>query len=165
MKEKFINLFNDKFDKIKIKDICNIDSKPSKVNTIMIQRNSNAVGTVSLSTEDSIETTNIYYLNNIKKDFNEKCLYHILKNNEEQFFKLANLTSTVNLNRTNLENFEIQIYTEDVQEKIVTQCDLYDRICNDLSEMNSTIMIKNIVNEITKLEKDIVNKQNKLPIV
>jgi hypothetical protein len=162
MKEKFINLFNDKFDKIKIKDICNIDSKPSKVNTIMIQRNSNAVGTVSLSTEDSIETTNIYYLNNIKKDFNEKCLYHVLKNNEEQFFKLANLTSTVNLNRTNLENFEIQIYTEDVQEKIVTQCDLYDRICNDLSEMNGTIMIKNIINEITKLEKDIANKQNKL---
>jgi hypothetical protein len=162
MKEKFINLFNDKFDKIKIKDICNIDSKPSKVNTIMIQRNSNAVGTVSLSTEDSIETTNIYYLNNIKKDFNEKCLYHVLKNSEEQFFKLANLTSTVNLNRTNLENFEIQIYTEDVQEKIVTQCDLYDRICNDLSEMNSTIMIKNIINEITKLEKDIANKQNKL---
>lgn len=165
MKEKFINLFNDKFDKIKIKDICNIDSKPSKVNTIMIQRNSNAVGTVSLSTEDSIETTNIYYLNNIKKDFNEKCLYHILKNNEEQFFKLANLTSTVNLNRTNLENFEIQVYSEEVQEKIVTQCDLYDKICNDLSEMNNTIVIKNIVNEITKLEKDIVNKQNKLPMV
>ena len=162
MKEKFINLFNDKFDKIKIKDICNIDSKPSKVNTIMIQRNSNAVGTVSLSTEESIETTNIYYLNNIK-DFNEKCLYHILKNNEEQFFKLANLTSTINLNRTNLENFEIQIYTEDVQDKIVMQCDLYDRICNDLSEMKSTIIIKNIINEITKLEKDIVNKQNKLP--
>lgn len=162
MKEKFINLFNDKFDKIKIKDICNIDSKPSKLNTIMIQRNSNAVGTVSLSIGDSIGTTNIYYLNNIKKDFNEKCLYHVLKNNEEQFFKLANLTSTINLNRTNLENFEIQVYNEEVQEKIVTQCDLYDKICNDLSEMNNTIVIKNIVNEITKLEKDIANKQNNL---
>jgi len=159
MKDKFINLFNDKFDKIKIKDICTIDSKPNKVGTVMVQRNSNSVGTVSLSTEASIETTNIYYLNNIK-NYNEKCLYHVLKNNEENFFKLANLTSTINLNRTNLENFEIQIYNDEVQEKIVTQSDLYDRICNDLSEMNSTIMIKNIVNEITKLEKDIVNKQN-----
>ena len=164
LKEKLINLFNDKFDKIKIKDICDIESKPNKINTIMIQRNSNAVGTVSLSNEDSIETTNIYYLNNIK-NYNEKCLYHVLKNNEQQFFKLANLTSTINLNRTNLENFEIQVYNDEVQEKIVTQCDLYDRVCNDLTEMNSTIMIKNIVNEITKLERDIVNKSTKPPIL
>jgi len=53
-----------------------------------------------------------------------------------------------------LENFEIQVYNDEVQEKIITQCDLYDRICNNLVEMNSTIMIKNIVNEITKLEKN-----------
>ena len=160
LKSKFINLFNDKFNKIKLKDICSIDFKPNKNNTVMIQRNSNAVGTVSLSTDTSIETSNIYYLNNVK-DINEKCLYHILKNNEEQFIKLANLTSTVNLSRTNLENFEIQNYTVEVQDKIVQQCDLYDRICTDLSEINKIVTIKNIVSEITKLEKDMVNKSTK----
>jgi len=160
LKSKFINLFNDKFNKIKLKDICSIDFKPNKNNTVMIQRNSNAVGTVLLSTDTSIETSNIYYLNNVK-DINEKCLYHILKNNEEQFIKLANLTSTVNLSRTNLENFEIQNYTVEVQDKIVQQCDLYDRICTDLSEINKIVTIKNIVSEITKLEKDMVNKSTK----
>lgn len=160
-KNKFISLFNDKFDKIKIKDICTIDSKPNKINTIMIQRNSNSVGKVTLSTKDSIETTNIYYLNNIK-NYNESCLYHILKYNEENFFKLANLTSTINLNRTNLENFEIQVYSDEIQEKIITQCESYDKICSNLLEMNNTIILKTIVSEINKLER---NNQNKLPIL
>jgi hypothetical protein len=160
-KNKFISLFNDKFDKIKIKDICTIDSKPNKINTIMIQRNSNSVGKVTLSTKDSIETTNIYYLNNVK-NYNENCLYHILKYNEENFFKLANLTSTINLNRTNLENFEIQVYSDEIQEKIITQCESYDKICSNLLEMNNTIILKTIVSEINKLEK---NNQNKLPIL
>lgn len=160
-KNKFISLFNDKFDKIKIKDICTIDSKPNKINTIMIQRNSNSVGKVTLSTKDSIETTNIYYLNNVK-NYNETCLYHILKYNEENFFKLANLTSSINLNRTNLENFEIQVYSDEIQEKIIAQCESYDKICSNLSEMNNTIILKTIVSEITKLER---NNQNKLPIL
>jgi len=146
-KNKFISLFNDKFDKIKIKDICTIDSKPNKINTIMIQRNSNSVGKVTLSTKDSIETTNIYYLNNVK-NYNETCLYHILKYNEENFFKLANLTSTINLNRTNLENFEIQVYSDEIQEKIITQCESYDKICSNLSEINNTIILQTIVSEI-----------------
>ena len=160
-KNKFISLFNDKFDKIKIKDICTIDSKPNKINTIMIQRNSNSVGKVTLSTKDSIETTNIYYLNNVK-NYNETGLYHILKYNEENFFKLANLTSSINLNRTNLENFEIQVYSDEIQEKIIAQCESYDKICSNLSEMNNTIILKTIVSEITKLER---NNQNKLPIL
>ena len=155
LKCEFINLFNDKFEKVKLKDICTIEFKPQKTNTIMIQRNSNLAGTVSLSNENSIESMNIYYLNNIKEELDEKCLYHILKNSEKQFFNLANLTSTINLNRTNLENFEIQNYPSDIQNQIILQSDLYDKICNDLIEMNSTIVSKNIVNEITKLEKHI----------
>ena len=155
LKCEFINLFNDKFEKVKLKDICTIEFKPKKTNTVMIQRNSNLAGTVSLSNENSIESINIYYLNNIKEEFDEKCLYHVLKNSEKQFFNLANLTSTINLNRTNLENFEIQNYPSDIQNQIILQSDLYDKICIDLIEMNSTIVSKNIVNEITKLEKNI----------
>jgi hypothetical protein len=157
LKENFIDLFNDKFDKIKIKDICSsIDYKPNKINSIMIQKNSNSAGTVSLSNETSIETTNIYYLN-LKNNYNEKMMYHILKYNEKKLFNLANLNPTINLNKGNLENFEIQDYPIDIQEKIISQCDMYDKICSDLSDINK-IVFKNIITEIVKIEKNNNNK-------
>ena len=161
LKENFINLYNDKFDKIKIKDICNsIDSKPNKINSIMIQKNSNSAGTVSLSNETSIETTNIYYLN-LKKNVNDKLIYHILKHNEKNLFNLANLNPTINLNKTNLENFEIQNYPDDIQEKINLQCDIYDKICSDLNDIN-IIVFKDIISEIIKIEKNNIENNKKL---
>lgn len=153
LKSELINLFNDKFDKIKLSSICTIDSKPNNIDTVMVQKNSNLAGKVSLSTEKDVASTNIYFLNNIKT-INSKCLYYILKNEENALSKLANLTLTVSLNRTNLENFEIQNFPKEIQEKILTECTTYDNTCKDLIEMNKIIISKNILNEINKLEKN-----------
>ena len=113
--------------------------------------------------ETSIETTNIYYLN-LKNNYNEKMMYHILKHNEKKLFNLANLNPTINLNKGNLENFEIQDYPIDIQEKIISQCDLYDKICSDLSDINQ-IVFKNIITEIIKIEKNNTNKLITTPFV
>ena len=126
----------------------------------MIQKNSNSAGTVSLSNETSIETTNIYYLN-LKKNVNDKLIYHILKHNEKNLFNLANLNPTINLNKTNLENFEIQNYPDDIQEKINLQCDIYDKICSDLNDIN-IIVFKDIISEIIKIEKNNIENNKKL---
>ena len=153
LKKEFIKLSENKFEKIKLKTICTINSKLSKNNTIMIQKNSNSAGKISLSTINDLESTNIYYLNNVENNFNEKCLYHILKNNEEELFKLANLTSTINLNRTNLENFEIPNFFKEIQEDFVVECNKYDSICLGLIENNKIIISKNIINTINKIVK------------
>ena len=53
------------------------------------------------------------------------------------------------------QNFEIQDYPIDIQEKIIIQCDIYDKICSDLSDINK-IVFKNI---ITEIEKNNINKK------
>ena len=132
---------------IKIKDVCYIDNKPNNIGTIMIQRNSNIAGKVSLSTEDDGESINIYYLNNVN-GINEKCLYYFLKNNENKLMQLANMTKTINLNKTNIENFEIPDISNDLQKDLLTQLEYYENICDNLLKINKTILSKNIFNTI-----------------
>lgn len=154
LKKEFISLFDNKFDKIKLKTICSIEKNNSnKDSKIIIQKNSNAAGTVSLINDENIESNNIYCLNDINKKYDKKCLYYILKNKEAELFNLASLTVTISLNRTNLENFEIEDYPKEIQEKIIFECDKYDNICNNLEQFNNTIISKNIIHEINKIEK------------
>jgi hypothetical protein len=40
----------------------------------------------------------------------------------------------------------------DIQEKIISQCEIYDKTCNELANMNELVQNKNIIIEINKLE-------------
>jgi type I restriction-modification system DNA methylase subunit len=151
---EYINLYIYNCDKIKLKNICTIDNKPEQTNTISIQRNSISGGTVFLSTDESTESINIYYLVKVNSSYINKFLYYILKNYEPKLIELAHLTSSINLNKTNLENFEIPNLPLNIQEQIIQQCSVYENICNNLQEINQTILSKNIIQQINKLENN-----------
>ena len=69
----------------------------------------------------TLYTTSVYIL-----------VYYILKNDEEKLNKLALITNTINLSRTNLENYEICIPSEEFQQKIIDTVSIYDKICEML---------------------------------
>jgi restriction endonuclease S subunit len=66
-------------------------------------------------------------------------LYYILKNDEEKLNKLALITNTINLSRTNLENYEICIPSEEFQQKIIDTVSIYDKMCENLLSNNTLI--------------------------
>lgn len=134
-------------NKLKIKDICSIDCNPNTTNTIMIQRNSKTAGSVSLSNEFTQESTNIYFLNNVNNNVDNKFLYYILKNKEQELNILANYTMTTNLPRNKLEDFEINILNKEYQKIIVEECDEYESNINMLLETNKRLSLKNMIRE------------------
>ena len=53
----------------------------------------------------------------------------------------------------NLENFEIPDIPLDIKNKLCEQCEVYDKIQDNLLEINQTIIQKDIFNEISHLKK------------
>lgn len=159
LRNEYVKLMTECFPTISLKEICSISNKPEKINTIAILKNSNSAGSVILSDDKSIETNNIYYLNNAK--INNEYLYYVLKAHENKLVKLANLTNTICLNRTNLDNFLIPVINTNKLSKdmieseidIVSQCKTYDNIKNSFAEINKTILSKNIIDKISEFEK------------
>jgi len=151
LKSEFLNLYITS-KTVMVKDLCEIETSCLQENIIMVQRNSSIAGKVSLSTSKS-DNKNYYYLNNIK-NVDKKYFYYILRNNENKLKKLANLTVTTNLSRTNLENVEIPIVSLENQDKIVKQLESYENIINQLNEINNIILSKNIIKDILDLEKN-----------
>jgi hypothetical protein len=151
LKSEFLNLYITS-KTMMVKDFCDIENICLQENIIMVQRNSSVAGKVSLSTSKT-DNKNYYYLNNIK-EINNKYFYYILKNNENKLKKLANLTVTTNLSRTNLENFEVPIVSLEIQDKIIKQLESYDKIINQLNEINTIILLKNIIKDVLDLEKN-----------
>jgi hypothetical protein len=143
MKRNYIDIMTDKASYIKLKDICSIDIKPTDKTTIAIQKNSKIAGAVkyhniNINHSDYYDT-NHYYIT--ESNVNTTYLYFILKHNENKLNKLASITQTVNLGRSNLENFEIKDINKDIQKKIADQCSQFDHIIN-----NTLLNIKNISN-------------------
>jgi hypothetical protein len=154
LKNEFINMLVSSASNIQLKNICSVDHKPIDDETIMIQKNSNTAGMVSLiKSYEKNTNTNIYFLNNINNKYTKKCLYYIIKFLENKLVNLAYLTNTINLSRMNLENFEIPDISLDIQNKICEQCEVYDKIQDNLVEINQTIIQKDIFNEISHVKK------------
>jgi restriction endonuclease S subunit len=144
LKNKYIETLCDNYPMIKIKDICDVDTKPSDNNPILcVQRNSKSAGNTYYYDNSNIINNNVYYLNNINKNkcYNVSSLYILLKYNEANLNKLASITNTINLSRTNLENFEIKDIPIDIQEKLTIMINKYDNMLK-LSLVN----IENLLN-------------------
>ena len=135
LKYKYINTICDKYPIIKLKELCDIDIKPTECTSLCIQRNSKSAGNTLYY--DNIESnninTNLYYLNNLK-NIKQSALYILLKHNEANLNKLASITNTINLSRTNLENFELKNLPINVQENMIKNINEYDNITKSLSK-------------------------------
>ena len=75
-----------------------------------------------------------------------------MKENENKLNKLAKMTVTINLSRTNLETFNIPIMDKSLQENIISQLDYYETIIKQLLEVNNFILSKNIIKEVINLD-------------
>lgn len=149
LQNNIINLFAYKSNNIvKLKDICCIDNKPNNVDTIMIQRNSKTAGNVSLSNENTNESTNIYFLNNVK-NIDNKCLYYLLKNKEDELSKISRMTITVNLPRNKIEDFELNIFNENDQKIMIN-------MINELQEKINMLLSSNKLLSSKKILKDFI---------
>jgi hypothetical protein len=152
LKSEYIKIFLENIENleyVELKTLCKIDTNTENINTIIIQRNSNQTGNVSLS-QEKLSNTNMYFLNNVT--INNKYLYYFLKENEDKLNKLGKITVTVNLSRTNLETFNIPVINETLQEKIVIQLDYYENIIKELLQINDIILSKNIIKEVINLK-------------
>lgn len=135
IKCKFINTIIQNTPTIKLNSICNIEFKSNLKNTIQINKNSIIAGTVSLTTSEINVSSNIYYLANIANNYDNKCLYYILKYNEPDIQKLANLSNTIQLAKNKLENFQIPNLSE-IEHKEILKCEIFD---NEISLLTNNI--------------------------
>lgn len=147
LQNNIINLFAYKSNNIvKLKNICSIDNKPNNIDTIMIQRNSKTAGNISLSNENTSESTNIYFLNNVK-NIDSKCLYYLLKNKEDDLIKISKMTMTVNIPRNKIEDFELNIFNENEQKTIINHINELQEKINTLLCSNKLLSSKNILKD------------------
>ena len=148
--------FNDKWNKQKLKDLCDINKgnqlnksdmvdngkyyvlnggrKPSgftnswnvKENTITISEGGYC-GYVVFNTTKFYCGGHCYYLNRKTSEFNSKYLYHYLKSNESKIMRLGVGSGIKNIQKADLKNFKINYPSLDEQEKIGTFLSLFDK--------------------------------------
>ncbi len=150
LKNKYIETIINNYPMIKLCYLCDIDVKPNlnldcnNCNILCVQRNSKSAGNTFYYEykKDEIVNTNVYYVN-IKPnvDFNISSIYILLKYNEANLNKLASITSTINLSRTNLQNFEIKNIPINIQEIMENKINNYDNMIKSL-----LLNVENLIN-------------------
>ena len=151
MMNKLINISLINVEKIQLSEICSIKTLPDDDTFIYINKNSNLAGNVNLYTIEHEETTNFYYIGNIK-NFNKKCLYYLLKNEESSLYKLSSMTQNINLSRKNLESFEINNLQDKTQDYIIKECDKFSNLIDSLFLTNEYLKNINIFDIILSLD-------------
>jgi hypothetical protein len=137
MKNNLIESIITKKETKPLVDFCNIGHISNYKETIQINRNSNLAGQISLTTNESDNSTNMFYLTlneNMNKDYmnkdymNKDLLFYLLKYNELELIKISNLGNTIQLPRGKLENLQIPILTEEDANNILKSKDIDEKI-------------------------------------
>ena len=107
--------------------------------------NCNKYGHISKKCTRSIVSYGVicFNINNLK-NISLSALYVLLKHNESNLNKLASITTTINLSRTNLENFEIKSLPVDIQENMIKTVNEYDNINKSLFKNMESLVNTNI---------------------
>jgi restriction endonuclease S subunit len=148
---KLINIVYSNVEKIPLQQICKITTSPNNDTFINVNKNSSLAGNINLHTKENPENTNFYYISDVK-DFDKKCLYYLLKNEENSLHKLASLTQNINLSRKNLESFEIRNLSEKSQKRIVEECDKYSNMIDSLIKANEHLKNINIFDVLISID-------------
>ncbi len=152
LKKTYIDTVCEKYSVIKLKELCDIDVKPDECTNqeiLCVQRNSKSAGntlyynSTNYNSNSSGINTNLYYINNLR-NISQSALYILLKHNEANLNKIASITTTINLSRTNLENFEIKNIPIEHQENMIKTINEYDNIIKSLSKNIELLINTNI---------------------
>ena len=127
-----------------LSEFCNISNESKEINTIQINRNSNMAGKVSRSTNDTDNSTNIYYLNIIENKINSDVLYYILKYYEKNIIELSNVNNTIQLPRNKLEEIKIAILTKDEENEII-KCIIIDEKIKKINQIFQDLLSESMI--------------------
>jgi type I restriction-modification system DNA methylase subunit len=87
----------------------------------------------------------------VNKDLNFKCIYNILKNNEEKIKIHSKQTAAPSINLSEiLELIKIPIPSKEIQEYIVTECEYYDNLIDTLKKENERLQNNKIIETVLK---------------
>ena len=151
MINKLINIVLCNVEKKSLDQICKVKTSPDNETFIIVNKNSSLAGNVHLYTKDHQENTNFFYIGDIN-DFDKKCLYYLLKNEENALNKLASLTQNINLSRKNLESFEIKNLSEKLQKRVMEECDKYSNMIESLLKTNNYLKNINIFDVLVSID-------------
>lgn len=129
---------------INLNEIANIENKSYSSSTIQINKNSSIAGHIGLTINNTDESTNMYYVTNVKSTYKYKALYYILKYYEEQVITLANQNASSQLAKSKLENFKIPNIDEQEQNEIL-KCEYIDNKIQVINEIINILMSDNII--------------------
>ena len=87
-------------------------------NTISISEGGNSCGFVLFNTEKFWSGGHCYTLQNLKQNVNNQYLFHYLKFHEKQIMSLRVGSGLPNIQKSELEKFEVLLPSEDIQNKI-----------------------------------------------
>ena len=87
-------------------------------NTISISEGGNSCGFVLFNTEKFWSGGHCYTLQNLKQNINNQYLFHYLKFHEKQIMSLRVGSGLPNIQKSELEKFEVLLPSEDIQNKI-----------------------------------------------
>ena len=127
-----------------LSEFCIISHESGEINTIQINRNSNMAGKVSRSTNDTDNSTNIYYLNIIENKINSDALYYILKYYEKNIIELSNVNNTIQLPRNKLEEMKIAILTNDEENEII-KCIIIDEKIKKINQIFQDLLSESMI--------------------
>jgi hypothetical protein len=144
LKNNIINSIILKSDIINLNEIANVENKSYSSETIQINKNSSIAGHIGLTINNSDESTNMYYITNVKPTYNNKVLYYILKYYENEIIKLANQNASSQLAKSKLENFKIPNINEHEQNEIL-KCEYIDNKIKVINEIIDILNLDNII--------------------
>ncbi len=139
---------------IALGNICEVIESDYKIednNIIGIIRNGLTAGTVYRLTDIKNISNNSHYLIINNNNYLVEFVYHYLKCYENNLKELANLTIQPNLTKTSLIEFTIPEISIKKQSSIVAYCNDFDNLIQKCELDNTTILEKNIMSTIIKL--------------
>lgn len=108
-------------------------------NTILISKDGANAGYVSIYNKKIFATGHCLYIDNIKNKINKNYLYYILKNTQNNIYKLQKGGGQPGVNKNDIMNsISIPILSEEKQKEIV----IYLNSINEIIEMNNNIIKK-----------------------
>jgi hypothetical protein len=136
---------------IELSSICELYEDTIDCNLIGIIKNGLSAGTVYKINNSTMISNNSYYILIKNNQYLFNFIYYWLLYNEEKLKDLSNLTNQSNLNKFNLLSFKIPIINLEKQLEIISYCDEFISQINRLKLDNKSILDKDILSTVIKL--------------
>ena len=120
-------------------------------NMIGVIRNGLSAGQVYIIDNINKISLNSHYIKITDTNYLVEYIYHYLKHCENKLKDLANLNPQPNLSQTNLLSFKVPVLSIDNQNELINHCKDFDSVISKYESNNRSLIDKDIINTIFKL--------------